>query len=187
MTIPHQPASTPVTPKKKRSWGFTLFLVLSIPLLLAALYTFFVLSWSYSDGERAGALRKFSRKGWLCKTYEGEMVLEPVNVANPQVWAFTVRDEAVVQQLNQAVGQRVHLHYTEHKGVPTTCFGETQFYVDEVKLTEAPGTLTVPAPAPTQAAPVPQPAAPAETAPAAPAETVPATPTPAPATGQPVP
>ena len=104
--------------------------------------------------------------------------MPPVNVANPQVWAFTVRDEAVVQQLNQAVGQRVHLHYTEHKGVPTTCFGETQFYVDEVKLTEAPGTLIAPAPAPTQAAPVPQPAAPAETAPATP---------PAPATGQPVP
>ncbi|HEX5820030.1 MAG TPA: hypothetical protein VFY20_14175 [Gemmatimonadales bacterium] len=165
MTIPHQPGpSTPATPKKKRSWGFTLFLVLSIPLLLAALYTFFVLSWSYSDGERAGALRKFSRKGWLCKTYEGEMVLEPVNVANPQVWAFTVRDEAVVQQLNQAVGQRVHLHYTEHKGVPTTCFGETQFYVDQVKLTEAPGTLTVPAPAPTPAAPTPESAAPAPAA-----------------------
>ena len=162
MTIPHQPGpSASASLKKKRSWKFMLFLVLFIPLVAVALYTFFVLSWSYSDGERAGALRKFSRKGWLCKTYEGEMVLEPVNVANPQVWAFTVRDEAVVQQLNQAVGQRVHLHYTEHKGVPTTCFGETQFYVDEVSLTGTPGTLTAPTPTPT-----PEPAAPAETTPA---------------------
>lgn len=176
MTIPHQNDRTPPPPpKKKRSWGFTLFMLLLVPLLLVGVYIFFVLSWSYSDGERAGALRKFSRKGWLCKTYEGEMVLEPVNVANPQVWAFTVRDEAVVQQLNQAIGQRVQLHYTEHKGVPTTCFGETQFYVDAVQLTERP--IAAPDPAPVPMVPAPQATAPAEPAPV--------TPTPEPAPAQP--
>ena len=140
MTIPHQPdrpAAPP--PRKRRRWPVVVAALILLPLLAAGIYTYFVLSWSYSDGDRAGALRKFSRKGWLCKTYEGEMVLEPVNVANPQVWAFTVRDEAVVKQLNQAIGQRVQLHYTEHKGVPTTCFGETQFYVDGVHLTGQPG------------------------------------------------
>jgi hypothetical protein len=148
MTIPHQPGPSTPPPKKKRRWGFMLFAILLVPLLLVTLYTFFVLSWSYSDGERGGVLRKFSRKGWLCKTYEGEMVLEPVNVANPVVWNFTVRDETIVQQLTQAIGQRVHLHYTEHKGVPTTCFGETSVYVDAVQLTQTPGAAA-PAPAPT--------------------------------------
>jgi hypothetical protein len=165
MTIPHQSDRTPPPPpKKKTRWSLVLASIILIPLLLVGIYTFFVLSWSYSDGDRAGALRKFSRKGWLCKTYEGEMVLEPVNVANPQVWAFTVRDEAVVQQLSQAIGQRVQLHYTEHKGVPTTCFGETQFYVDAVHLTDTPPA----APAQLPATPNPLPAAPAQP-PAAPA------------------
>ena len=176
MTIPHQPGpSASASLKKKRSWKFMLFLVLFIPLVAVALYTFFVLSWSYSDGIRAGELLKFSRKGWLCKTYEGELAQFLENQGQgmaPRIWAFTVRDEAVIQQLNQSVGQNVQLHYTEHKGVPTTCFGETQFYVDEVTLTKAPGTAAAPVPAP-----VPQSAAPAETAPA----------TPPPATGQPTP
>jgi len=163
MTIPHQPDSAAAPPpRKRRRWPVVLAALILLPLLAVGIYIYFVLSWSYSDGERAGALRKFSRKGWLCKTYEGEMVLEPVNVANPQVWAFTVRDESVVQQLNQAIGQRVQLHYTEHKGVPTTCFGETQFYVDGVRLTEAPGARAPsPAPAPAQPVPESQPAAPA--------------------------
>jgi hypothetical protein len=137
MTIPHQPDEsvlTPPKPKKSGRWGLKFLMFLLVLVLLGVLWVFATLSWSYSDGERAGALRKFSRKGWLCKTYEGELVLEPVNVANPVLWAFTVRDEHVVEQLNQAVGKRVQLHYTEHKGVPTTCFGETQFYVDEVKV-----------------------------------------------------
>jgi hypothetical protein len=149
MTIPHQP-DTPVQapPPKKKSgrWGLKFLLFLLALAALAVLWVFAALSWSYSNGERAGALRKFSRKGWLCKTYEGELVLEPVNVANPVLWSFTVRDLAVVEQLNQAVGKRVQLHYSEHKGVPTTCFGETQFYVDEVKVMgEAmPGVVPVP-------------------------------------------
>ena len=137
MTIPHQSETSvqsPPPPKKKKRWGLRFLTLLLVLVGLLALYTFFVLTWSYSDGERAGALRKFSRKGWLCKTYEGELVLEPVNVANPVLWDFTVRDERVVEQLNQAVGKRVQLHYTEHKGIPTTCFGETGFFVDEVKV-----------------------------------------------------
>lgn len=150
MAIPHQPDESvlapPPPPKAKKSWGWRIFLFLLLAAALLALYTFFVLSWSYSDGERAGALRKFSRKGWLCKTYEGELVLEPVNVANPVLWAFTVREERVVEQLNQAVGKRVQLHYTEHKGIPTTCFGETGFFVDEVKVMGESVPGIVPAP-----------------------------------------
>jgi hypothetical protein len=113
-------------------------LALSIPLLLlaaagvAALYTWASLSFEYSNGERAGVLQKFSRKGWICKTHEGELALYVVAGVQPEIWYFTVRDAAVAQQLSAAVGQRVQLHYAEHRGIPTTCFGETGYFVDRI-------------------------------------------------------
>jgi hypothetical protein len=105
-----------------------------IPILLVSIYTAFVLTWAYSDGDRAGVLQKFSRKGWLCKTYEGELALYVVGGVAPQIWYFTVREQDVAEQLNDAVGRKVQLHYTEHRGVPTSCFGETSYFVDQVKL-----------------------------------------------------
>jgi hypothetical protein len=91
-------------------------------------------SWSYSDGERAGTLQKFSRKGWMCKTYEGELAMYVVGGVAPQIWYFTVRDESIVRQMSSAVGQKVQLHYAEHRGVPTSCFGDTPYWVDQVKV-----------------------------------------------------
>ena len=105
-------------------------------VLAAVLWTWFTLSWSYSDGERAGVLQKFSRKGWVCKTYEGELALYIVGGVAPEIWAFSVRDKAVVDQLNALVGERVRLHYTEHKGIPTSCFAETAYFVDGVTRVE---------------------------------------------------
>lgn len=99
---------------------------------LAGLYTWLALSWDYSDGERAGLLQKFSRKGWVCKTYEGELALYVVAGVQPEIWYFSVRDAALARQLSTVVGQRVQLHYTEHRGVPTDCFGETGYYVDRI-------------------------------------------------------
>jgi len=98
----------------------------------AALYTWLSLSFEYSNGERAGALQKFSRKGWLCKTYEGELALYVVAGVQPEIWNFTVRDPSVAQKLSTVVGQRVQLHYAEHRGIPTTCFGETGYFVDRI-------------------------------------------------------
>jgi hypothetical protein len=130
MTAP----DTSAPKRKRRRWPVVVATILLVPLLLAGIYTFFVVSWSYSDGERAGTLQKFSRKGWLCKTYEGELALYVVGGVAPQIWYFTVRDEALVGQMSSAVGNKVQLHYTEHRGVPTSCFGETSYWVDQVKV-----------------------------------------------------
>ena len=82
----------------------------------------FTLSWSYGDGERAGVLQKFSRKGWICKTYEGELALYVVGGVSPEIWYFSVRDESLAPAINQVIGERVRLHYSEHPLVPTSCF-----------------------------------------------------------------
>jgi hypothetical protein len=94
-------------------------------------WTWFTLQWSYSDGERVGVLQKLSRKGWICKTYEGELALYVVSGMAPQIWSFSVRDAAVADQLNKLSGKRVRLHYTEHRGVPSNCFGDTGYFVDQ--------------------------------------------------------
>jgi hypothetical protein len=101
-------------------------------LLLAAVvgYPYLALHWAYSDGERVGVLQKLSRKGWLCKTYEGELALYVVSGVAPQIWSFTVRDESVAKKLNESLGKRVRLHYDEHVGLITNCFGDTTYFVD---------------------------------------------------------
>jgi hypothetical protein len=117
---------------------------------LAALYFYAALSWSYSDGERAGWVQKFSRKGWLCKTWEGEIALVSLPGSTPEMFAFTVRDDDVAQHVTKVMGQRVSVHYEQKVGLPTTCFGETRYYVTGVTLSEqiplAPGVV-VPKPA----------------------------------------
>ena len=103
-----------------------------------ALWSWLTLVWAYSDGERAGVLQKFSRKGWICKTSEGELAQYVVAGISPQIWTFSVRDAAVAGQLDKAVGHRVQLHYTEHPGVPTSCFADTRYFVDRVTVTDEP-------------------------------------------------
>ena len=111
------------------------FAVLSV-LLAFALYIWAVLSWSYSEGERAGFLQKVSYKGWICKTWEGELSLVAMPGAAPEKFLFTVRDEAVAQQISAVAGKRVTLNYEQHKGLPTTCFGDTDYFVTGVKEIE---------------------------------------------------
>jgi hypothetical protein len=111
-----------------------LSLMLAIVTGLFAAYTWFTLSWSYSSGERAGYLQKFSRRGWLCKTWEGEILLSTMPGAIPERFAFTVRDDAVARKLSAAIGRRVVLTYDQHKGIPTTCFGDTEYFVTKLAL-----------------------------------------------------
>lgn len=113
-------------------------------LAAAGLYLAVVLQWVYSSGERAGWVQKFSRKGWICKTWEGELVMATVPGAIPEKFPFTVRDEAVAQRIAQVVGQRVQLHYQQHRGLPGTCFGETGYWVDSLIVVPEPGTLPAP-------------------------------------------
>ncbi len=135
MTIPADEAvPPPPPPRRRRSRApFIVALVLLSPIVLLALYTLMALNWSYSDGDRSGYLQKFSRKGWICKTYEGELAMSSVPGVAPTIWTFSVRDKTVVNAMNANLGQKVVLHYNEHRGIPTTCFGTTDYYVDSVR------------------------------------------------------
>lgn len=119
-------------------------------VVLVPLYFLAALNWNYSTGERAGWVQKFSHKGWLCKTWEGELALVSMPGATQEKFLFTVRDEAVAQEINRAMGKRVSLHYEQKVGLPTRCFGETRHYVTRVSIVPeiplAPGVV-VPAPA----------------------------------------
>jgi len=112
----------------------TLLGILAAGVLLLAGYTWMMLHWTYSSGERAGYVQKFSRKGWLCKTWEGEMALVSMPGTVAEKFYFTVRDDAVAARINESVGQRVSLNYRQHLGIPTRCFGDTQYFVDDVKV-----------------------------------------------------
>lgn len=105
-----------------------------VPLLLFTAYVWFMFNWSYSEGERAGFLQKLSSKGWICKTWEGELSLVALPGAAPEKFLFTVREDAVAARINELVGQRVALVYQEHRGLPTSCFGETAYFVTDIKL-----------------------------------------------------
>ena len=127
------------TPTPRRGWLKWLIGAALLPVLVFAVYLVFVLNWSYSDGDRAGYLQKFSRKGWVCKTWEGELAMTTVPGVAPVLWNFTVRDEAVAAQLNTMLGKRIVLHYEEHRGIPTTCYGETRHFVSQVRVIEEAG------------------------------------------------
>ncbi len=109
-----------------------------IPIGLLALYTWATLTWVYSSGERAGYVQKLSLKGWVCKTYEGELVLVSMPGTQAEKFFFSVRDQNVAKRINQTVGKRVRLIYEEHLGVPSSCFAETNHYVTDVQLLDNP-------------------------------------------------
>jgi hypothetical protein len=116
--------------------GSIVGVLLLVVVLLFGAYVWLMLSWPYSEGERAGILQKFSHKGWLCKTYEGELAISIVPGVTPIIWNFSVRDESLVSQINGALGRRVVLHYREHRGVPTRCFGDTSYFVTGLRVVE---------------------------------------------------
>jgi hypothetical protein len=124
----------------KRSWVLRLLaLLVLLPLGAFALYVFVALRYSYSSGERSGFVQKVSLKGWVCKTWEGELAMASLPGALPEIFAFSVRDEAVARQVAAYAGQRVALTYAQHKGLPTSCFGETEYFVTAVRLVPAAG------------------------------------------------
>lgn len=116
--------------------ALVLLSVVAAIVALFAIYTWFSLTWSYSEGERAGYLQKFSKKGWICKTWEGEILLSSMPGAIPERFAFSVRDDRVAKDLMAATGKRVVLTYAQHKGVPTSCFGETEHFIEKVVVAQ---------------------------------------------------
>ena len=134
--------------------------VLPIVILIAlvAAYFYAMLNWSYSTGDRAGWVQKISHKGWLCKTWEGELALVSMPGAPVEKFFFTVYDEAVAADMNRHMGKRVSLHYEQKVGLPTSCFGETRYYVTKVvpvdDISLSPGVVIQPShPAPAASAP----------------------------------
>jgi hypothetical protein len=123
----------PIT--KKTVFSTLAAIIISI-IAIIGLYTWAALTWSYSKGERTGYVQKFSTKGWLCKTWEGELTMLPVQGMVPEKFIFSVRDDAVADSINRSMSKKLALTYEQHKGVPSTCFGESEYFVTAVKVIE---------------------------------------------------
>lgn len=117
--------------------------VLAVLILLVLGWVWLTLHWSYSEGERAGYVQKLSKKGWLCKTWEGEIAMVTMPGAIPEKFLFTVREDELAVKINALAGKRVVLNYAQHKFVPSSCFGDTEYFVESVREV----TDTLPAPA----------------------------------------
>jgi hypothetical protein len=130
MTIPT------AKPARRGKWRWILiafFILIVVPVGGMAAWTWLTLNMSYSSGERVGYVQKISKKGWVCKTWEGELAMVNLPGTAPQIFSFSVRDDKVAQQLEDAAGKRVALDYEQHRGVPSACFGETEYFITKVR------------------------------------------------------
>ena len=123
----------PQTFFRRHRWKIILFGFLGVVVGAAAFWTLITLTFSYSDGDRIGYVQKLSHRGWICRTWEGELAMTPVPGAQPTIFYFTVRDEAVAKRVKDAEGKRVALHYKEKRGVPSSCFGDTSYFISDVR------------------------------------------------------
>ena len=110
--------------------------VVVLPIAFFAFYVWAAMNWTYSSGERAGYVQKFSKKGWICKTWEGELAMVSLPGTMPEKFFFTVRSDSVAAHVNASLGKRVALSYEQHMGIPTSCFGETGYWVTQARLVE---------------------------------------------------
>ena len=124
-----------VPPKRaRRHWAVKILaLVVGLPVLVLAAWFAITMNWTYSHGERAGFIQKFSQKGWVCKTWEGEIAMVNMPGAAQERFSFTVRNDSVAREITRLMGSRVAIDYEQHRGVPTSCFGESEYYVTGVK------------------------------------------------------
>jgi hypothetical protein len=132
--------ATPAAPEpaqtffRRHRFKIILFGLLAAVVGAGALWTLITLTFSYSDGDRIGFVQKFSHKGWVCRTWEGELAMTPVPGSAPQIFSFTVRDKDVVKRIQDAEGKKVALHYKEKRGVPSSCFGDTNYFIADVRI-----------------------------------------------------
>ena len=129
------PASSPPKKTYRRAVVILLLMIVLVPLVISSLWSWVTLGYVYSTGERAGYVQKLSKKGWFCKTWEGELAM--VNLpgsVTPQIFNFTVRSDSIASILEQDLGKRVSLTYEQHRGVPSACFGETEYFVSNVRI-----------------------------------------------------
>jgi hypothetical protein len=128
------PAKAPRVGRRHRRWPWIVAAVVLSPIAVVALWTVLALAYTYSHGDRAGYVQKFSQKGWICKTWEGELAMVNIPGTTPQMWDFTVRNDSVAQVITRSMGQRVSLTYDQHGGVPRSCFGDTPYFVTGVHV-----------------------------------------------------
>jgi hypothetical protein len=131
------PAPTaPVAVKKKhRKVLIVLIVLVLIPVVIISLWIWVALGYTYASGERAGYVQKISKKGWICKTWEGELAMANLPGTMPQIFSFTVRNDSIAKVIEQNAGKQVSLTYDQHRGVPTSCFGDTEYFVIGVHRT----------------------------------------------------
>ena len=128
-----EPPPPPAPVKKKRNKVLMVLLaLLLIPAVVVALWIWVTLGYTYAVGERAGYVQKISKKGWLCKTWEGELAMANLPGTMPQIFSFTVRNDSIAHVIEQNAGKQVSLTYEQHRGVPSACFGETEYFVTRV-------------------------------------------------------
>jgi hypothetical protein len=128
------PPAQPTTFFRRHRWKIILFGFIAVVIGAGSLWTLITLTFSYSDGDRVGYVQKFSHRGWLCRTWEGELAMNPVPGATPQIFTFTVRDDGTAKRIKDAEGKRVALHYKEKRGVPSSCFGDTNYFISDVRV-----------------------------------------------------
>lgn len=138
MERPMSATPAPSTPSwRRRHWRMlTLLVVIIVPVALFAAWSWATLSYAYSTGERAGYAQKLSEKGWLCKTWEGELAMANLPGTMPEIFKFSVRNDSIAHLLEKNLGKRVSVSYAQHRGVPTSCFGETEYYITNLRLVE---------------------------------------------------
>ena len=124
-------------PRRRRRWPWMIGgALVVVPALLLAAWTVIALSYTYSKGDRNGYIQKLSKKGWICKTWEGELAIGNIPGAMQERFPFTVRSDSLANAMNKTMGSRVSITYEEHKGVPGTCFGETNYFVTSVRVAQ---------------------------------------------------
>lgn len=136
-TPPPSARSEALKPRRsfvRRHWGKTaIAAVILLPALIFTIWAGITLAWSYSTGERIGYVQKLSKKGWLCKTWEGELQMSNIPGSAPMLFAFSVRSDSLARAIEASAGRRVALTYEQHVGVPSDCFGETEYFVTGVR------------------------------------------------------
>jgi hypothetical protein len=127
-------AAPPKPPAERHHAILTLaIIVVLVPVIIFSLWTWVSLGYTYSSGERAGYVQKLSKKGWLCKTWEGELAMANLPGTMPEIFRFSVRSDSIALLIDENIGKRVSLSYEQHRGVPTSCFGETEYFVTRVR------------------------------------------------------
>jgi len=129
------PAAPVPAKRKHRKVLIVLIVLVVIPVVIISLWIWVALGYTYASGERAGYVQKISKKGWICKTWEGELAMANLPGTMPQIFSFTVRNDSIAKVIEQNAGKQVSLTYDQHRGVPTSCFGDTEYFVIGVHRT----------------------------------------------------